>query len=99
MPLSSPPSEFKIMCRNLVRSDVSSVAELVQMALMDIDATRAAVIRSFMDQTILGADPDAVKEWWCKTPSSLVFHSSEGLMNFLRAIRAELDQPRFQAQK
>jgi hypothetical protein len=90
------PIVFKEMCRNLdLESAGDSVASLVGAALQGLDVKDAPELRRFFDEVLLSGstEPDALREWWWTTPSTLVFYDTAGFMTFLTAVRERLSSP------
>lgn len=91
------PQEFKNACRNLgphLEDLVTSLDDMVQVALIGVDAKDAAVIRRFLDDILDGRyTPDQMKDFWWSTPATTVFYDGRDVVTFLSRMREVLSQP------
>lgn len=91
------PDEFKRACRNLgpyLDDFVSSLDDMVHVALNGIDVKDAAVIRSFLDEILSGRyDADQLKDMWWSTPATAVFYNGKDVATFLARMREVISAP------
>ena len=92
------PPEFKKICRNLGQNigyEQPDLNTMVLYALSGLDLHDASVIRSFLDTELLSGryDLDSLQQFWFSTPASIYFHDGQGLVEFLKLLRAALGQP------
>ena len=87
---------FDILCKNLGQGlDVTTAEELVQHALIGLDAAQVGEVKIFLDNDLLasGYTEEELRKWWWATPSTLTFADGKGLVAFLELLRRAIDKP------
>ncbi len=89
------PAAFDILCKNLGQGlDVTTAEELVQHALIGLDAAQVNEVKLFLDNDLLagGYTYEDLRKWWWATPSTVTFADGKGLVAFLELLRRTIDK-------
>ena len=91
-----PPMSFDKLCRNLYQGlNPGSAEQLVQFALVDLNAEDVKAVKTFLESELLAGKytPEELRQWWWTTPSTIVFSEGDGLLAFLRMLSQAFDKP------